>query len=584
MILPSKTQIQDYTQQGWWGQETLTDLLLRNVERAPEAIALVDPPNRGELTSGTPQRLTYTELLTQTDRLASALLKLGIGKDDIVMVQLPNIAELIIAYLAVGRLGAIISPLPVQYRTHELRQIMSITAPKIFITTTSFGGHNYVEMVRGLLAEVPSVKAIAALGDDLPADVVSLTEILTTEQDSSALEAHIAANPIDANECYTICWTSGTEAEPKGVPRSYNHWITIAYATVDAAELEQGDTLLNPFPMVNMSAIGGMLYPWLITGGKLVMHQPLNLPVFLKQIGEEGVNYTVAPPVLLNLLLLKPALLAEANLTSIKRIGSGSSPLSPWMTTQWKELHGIDVLNFFGSNEGTSFVSAPREIADPADRARFFPRYGAPGQKWFLRFADGISTKLVDPITKAEITEPGISGEMAIKSPAVFNGYYKRPDLTAKSFDTEGYFYTGDLFAIDADQSGQLNRLRFVGRLKDIIIRAGMKIAPEELENLLQEFPKVAEVAVVGVPDRRIGEEQVIAVVAPKPEQQMTLSELVDFLKTKDIAAYKLPKKLVTVEAMPRNPVGKILKRVLKEKIETALADRQTETDEMALV
>lgn len=586
MRLPSQEQIQEYSSGGWWGTDTLMDLFLRTVGSTPNAVALVDPPNRAEFTAGSFKRWTYAELLTATDRLAAALLKSGVVKDDIIMVQLPNIGELVISYLAVARIGAIISPLPVQYRTHELRQVMNITEPKVFITTSSFMNANYLDMVRSVLPEMPSVKVLMAVGENLPDDVQSLDTIFATPHDAVVLESYIQANPVEANECFTVCWTSGTEAEPKGVPRSYNHWITIAQATVDGAQLDPQCNLLNPFPTVNMSAIGGMVFPWLLTGGKLVMHQPLNLPVFLKQIGEEKINYTVAPPVLMNLLLLKPALLADADLSSMKNIGSGSSPLSPWMTTQWKETYNKDVLNFFGSNEGTSFVSAPVDIPDPAERARFFPRYGVPGYSWTLRFAEAIKTKLVDPVTKEVITEAGIPGEMAIKSPAVFSGYYKRPEMTAKVFDEDGYFYTGDLFAIDGE-GGELNRYRFVGRLKDIIIRAGMKIAPEELENLLQEFTKIAEVAVVGVPDRRIGEEQVFVVAVAKPEQTMTLSEIVDFLKTKDIAPYKLPKKLVKMEALPRNPVGKILKRVLKDKIETALADKQAmpevEADEMLL-
>jgi acyl-CoA synthetase (AMP-forming)/AMP-acid ligase II len=584
MILATEQQIRDYTANGWWGADTLTDVFLRNVRATPDATAVVDPINRAEVTAGNPLRLTYAELAQRVDRLAAGLVRAGVQKDDVVMTQLPNIVELITSYLAVSRIGAIISPLPVQYRTHELRQVMTITAPKVFITTTNFGGFNYVEMVRGLLPEFPSVQTVIALGDELPDDVMSLPAILNTPHDPRKLDEYLQQTSVTANDCFTICWTSGTEAEPKGVPRSHNHWITIAYATVDGAELDPRCNLLNPFPMVNMSGIGGMLVPWLLTGGKLVMHQPLNLPVFLQQIGDEEINYTVAPPVLMNLLLLKPQLLANANLSSIKNIGSGSSPLTPWMVTQWKEQYGIDVLNFFGSNEGTSFVSAPVDIADPAERARFFPRYGVPGYTWSLRYADSISTKLVDPITKAVITEPGIPGEMAIKSPAVFVGYYNRPDLTAQAFDADGYFYTGDLFAIDGD-GGQLNRYRFVGRWKDIIIRAGMKIAPEELEFLLQGNPKVADVAVLGVPDKRVGEEQVIAVVVPQKDQTVTLSELHDFLKAKDIAAYKLPKKLVIMEALPRNPVGKTLKRVLKAKIEAALAAPQavTEADELAL-
>ncbi len=585
MIVATPEQIQHYTSRGWWGQQTISDLFRRNVRMTPDAAAVVDPANRTEFTNGSFTRLTYAGLAAAVDRLAAALLAQGVVKDDIVMVQLPNIVELVEVYLAVARIGAIISPVPVQYRTHELRQVIGITRPKAFISTTNFMNTNYLEMLQTLLPEFPSIKTVIAVGDNLSDGVLSFADLLAQPHDAAVLDAYVQAHPVDANECFTVCWTSGTEAEPKGVPRSHNHWITIAYATVDAAKLEAGCTVLNPFPLINMSAIGGMMVPWLLTGGKIVMHQPLNLPIFLQQIGHERVNYTVAPPVLMNLLLLKPALLENADLSSIKCIGSGSAPLTPWMTTQWKEKYGIDILNFFGSNEGTSFVAAPVDIPDPSERARFFPRYGVSGFNWSLRYAEGIATKLIDPITHEVITEAGIPGEMAIKSPAVFNGYFERPEMTAKAFDDEGYFYTGDLFAIDGET--ELNRYRFVGRLKDIIIRAGMKIAPEELENLLIEFPKIAEVSVLGVPDRRIGEEQVFVAVVPKPDMHPTLSEIVDFLKTKDIAAYKMPKKLVTVAALPRNPVGKVLKRVLKEKIQTAMIERQSqpevEADEMAL-
>jgi acyl-CoA synthetase (AMP-forming)/AMP-acid ligase II len=579
MRLGTDAQIETYTRRGWWGTDTLTDLFLRNVARTPDAVALVDPANRAEFTGGAPLRLTYAQVAERVERLAAALVGFGVRQDDVIMVQLPNVTELVLAYLAASRIGALLSPVPIQYRTHELRQVMSIAAPKAFITTDRFNGVNHAVQAAALQPEFPSLQTIIATGDDLPPGVIALDTIFTASPDSATLDAYLSTLRISANDCLTICWTSGTEAEPKGVPRSHNHWITIAYVTTDGAELTPGCNLLNPFPLVNMSAIGGMLVPWLLTGGKLVMHQPLNLGVFLAQIRDEQIDYTVAPPVLLNLLLLKPALLANADLSTIKKLGSGSSPLSPWMVTEWKTRYGIDVLNFFGSNEGTSFVSAPRDIPDPAERARYFPRYGAPGYRWSLRFADGIETKLVEPETSGLITEPGVIGELAIKSPAVFSGYYRRPDLTAEAFDEEGYFYTGDLFAID----GAGDRYRFVGRLKDIIIRAGMKIAPEELENLIQEHPKVAEVAVLGVEDRRLGEEQVYAAVVPKAGETITLSEMVDFLKTKDIAAYKLPKKLVITDALPRNPVGKILKRALKEKIVAAIGGQAAVADELAL-
>lgn len=566
-MLTTPTQhINTYTANGWWGTQTLADLFEQNAAASPNAIALTDPPNRAELTVGDPQRLTYAQLKTQSDNLAWAFLQNGIGKDDIIVTQLPNIAELVVVYLAAAKMGAIVSPAPMQYRTHELKQILALTQARALITVSRFGGFNFAEMAHGLQTRYPAVRHVIVLADAPLEAGLSLSEMTHQPCDCAALQKAIAQNPPQANDVFTICWTSGTESDPKGVPRSHNHWISIALASVDGAKLAPGDALLNPFPLVNMSAIGGMLTPWLLTGGKLSLHHPLSLPVFLEQITREKINYTVAPPMLMNMLLRNPALLANTDLSHIKTIGSGSAPLSPWMVSQWQEKYGIAVLNLFGSNEGCAFCSGPDEIPAPQERARFFPRWGADGAPSANRGARGMKSRLVDPLTRAIITEPGVVGEMAICGPNVFDGYFRRPDLTEKSFDADGYFLTGDLFAIDG-AGGQLNRYRFVGRLKDLIIRGGMKIAAEELENLLIEHPKVQDVAIIGLPSAREDDEVICAVVSPKKDQTVTLTDLNEFLREKDLAAFKLPKKIVILEALPRNPVGKILKRDLREQL-----------------
>lgn len=559
MILTAAEQIKEYMEKGWWGTDTILGLFLRNAQNTPEAVALVDPPNRAAWTIGAPQRFSYGELQQSVERLAAGLAAAGLQKDDLVIVQLPNIAELAIIYLAANHLGLIVSPVPVQYRTHELKNILALTEPKAYFTTTNFGGFNYIEMVLGMQPEVPSLQSVIALGDNLPASVSSLTEML-----AAPLERVPARAKVDANDIFTICWTSGTEADPKGVPRSHNHWIWIAYASVDGCDLEQGHQLLNPFPMINMAGVGGMFVPWLLCGGKLVMHQPFDLQVFLGQVVMEKINYTVAPPTLLNMLLMRPEVLAQVDLSRIKNIGSGSAPLSPWMVTKWQDEYKIPVINIFGSNEGASFTSGMKEFSDPVMRAQYFPRFGVPGFNWASRIASQMSTKLVADDGKV-ITEPSQPGEMAIKGPGIFPGYFKRPDLTAKVFDEDGYFYTGDLFEI-AGEGHNLNAYRFVGRKKDIIIRGGMNISAEEVESLIMGHPKVAEVAVIGYPDERLGE-RACAVVAPKSGETVTLEEIVDYLKSKDVAVYKLPERLMIVAALPRNPVGKVLKRRLRESL-----------------
>jgi len=564
MILRSEAVIADYTARGWWGHETLNDMLARHVRETPGQDALVDPSNRAEITDGAPKRYTYAELDRAVNRLAARLLEQGATKDTIMAVQLPNIAELVLVYLAAAKIGAIVSPFPVQYREFELEQLGNFVEAELFITAGRIGKHLHAEMVATLQPKMPKLKKILALGQNLPDGVIALDPLLETEPDFTLLGKHVSQHLVNANDIVTICWTSGTEGRPKGVPRSHNDWIVPAYGTVDAGEIEAGWHLLNPFPLVNMAGIGGMLVPWLLTGGKLVMHHPLSLPVFLQQIAQEKIHYTVAPPALLNMLLQNEALLASANIRSIKTIGSGSAPLSPWMVKSWQDRFGIKVINYFGSNEGTTIVSGPREIADPEHRAQFFPRFGVAGFDWTARVAQRMSTKLVDLSTNQEITEPAQPGELLIKGAAVFLGYYKSPDLTARVMDADGFFHTGDMFEIAGDM-GQF--YRYVGRSKDLVIRGGMNISPEEIETLLQGHPKVAEVAVIGVPDPVMGE-RVCACVTPRPNQEITLEELVEFLKEKKIAVFKLPEKLVIMPALPRNPVGKLLKGDLRRNLQ----------------
>ncbi|MEO7663638.1 MAG: AMP-binding protein [Candidatus Limnocylindrales bacterium] len=571
MIHDEPARIAAYRAAGWWGDRTIDDLFAAAVTSRPDDTALVDPANRADFGMGPAGRLSWHALDELVERYATGLLGLGIGHDDLVMVQLPNVIELVATYLACARIGAILSPLPVQYRAHELRYVLELAEPKAFIASNRFEGFDHLALIGELRPAAPSLGVViadTAPGAALPAGTVSLAALLDIAADPGLLAANRAAHAISADDVFTVCWTSGTEADPKGVPRSHNLWISIAYATVDGAGLEPGDALLCPFPLVNMSGIGGMLVPWLLVEGRLVLHQPMALPVFLGQVVAERIAYTVAPPVLLNLLLLRPQLLDGVDLSSIRRIGSGSAPLTRWMTTTWKERHGIDVLNFFGSNEGIAMVAAPPEVEDAGERAELFPRYGTAGLHWLNRSDQGYRTRLVNPATEAELTEPGMAGEMRIQGPTVFGGYFRRRDLTEKSFDAAGFFRTGDLFSIETAADGQPSRYRFVGRLKDLIIRGGMNIAPEEIELLLADHPKLAEVAVVGYMDGgSLGEEQVCVVAVARPEMEPTLHDVVEHLKAKEIAAYKLPKRLLVVPALPRNPVGKVLKRELRAQL-----------------
>jgi len=218
---------------------------------------------------------------------------------------------------------------------------------------------------------------------------------------------------------------------------------------------------------------------------------------------------------------------------------------------------GIYIFNSFGSNEGCSLFGTHRELPDPEDRALYFPRWGAEGFEWAYRCAKAVHNKLVDSEGNI-ITERGVIGELYIKGPGVFPGYYKRPDLNEKSFDKDGWFATGDLFSIEGEN---LDKYKFQGRSKDIIIRGGFNISAEEIENKIIANPKVAEVAVVGYPDERLGE-KVCACVVPVKGETVTLEDIIESLG--DVAIYKRPEKLLVLDSLPRNPLNKLLKKDLR--------------------
>lgn len=558
MIQSSPERIADYVRRGWWGTRTVDDLFRDTVEEAGESEALVDPPNRGELIGGPQRRYTFAELDALVDGLAARLLELGLGKDDVLATQLPNTAEAVVAFLACARLGIVFCPTPMQFREHELGYILGRARAKAFMTVATFKDTRPGERAEALTGEFESLDRLLVWDDESGFSLDDLGGV-----DTGPLEDRLADLEIDANETLTLCWTSGTESRPKGVPRHHNHWLVNAEACTECGGLQPGENILNPFPMVNIASIGGMVMPWLMTRGKLVQHHPFDLPVFLRQLTEERINYSVAPPAVLNMLLKNETLLAQTDVGSVRALGSGSAPLAPWMVRGWQEKHGIVVINIFGSNEGCSLFSTAEDFPDPEERARYFPRFGVEGIEWSSEFSSKVLTRLVDPDTGEIVTEPNRPGELCFDGAMRFDGYWRDEAMTEAALDADGYYRSGDLFEIGGD--GERSRCyRFIGRAKELIIRGGMNISPAELDALIDSHPKVQEAAVFGVEDERLGEKVCVALV-PKPGESVTLEDVVEHLESRQVAAYKWPQDLVLMETLPRNAVGKVLRRQLGE-------------------
>lgn len=569
MILVEPRKIEHYTAQGWWGSDTLWDLFCRGLAQHPRREAVVDACNRESFTHGRPQRMSWQQLAHEVDRLTLLLLDLELVRDEVVLTQMPNGVEQFIVYLSCARLGLIVSPVPIQYREHELGHILSLTQARAVITFSRIGaaagGHATARMWCELQTQHPSLSQVICWGPGAPAACCALPERLprTVEAVQKArLQQAERDAAVTANDVFTVCWTSGTEAAPKGVPRSHNEWLVVAPSIIEAAQLQPGARLLNPFPLINMAGLSTAFTTWLVLGGTVVQHQPFSLPVFLEQLRTEAIDYTVSPPAILNTLLQNESLLEGIDLGRLQRVGSGSAPLSEWMVRGLQERHGIRVVNYFGSNEGAALTSSDIDVPDPALRSQFFPRAGVAGQQWRISTTRKIRTRLVDLETGQDIEQSGQVGELRFAGPTIFSGYFRAPELTARAFDEQGFYRTGDLFEIAGDR---LQYYRYVGRSKDLVIRGGVNISSEEVEGLLIACPGVQDAAVVSVPDPILGE-KICACIVAREGHSPVLSDLQRFLKEeKRVAVYKLPEYLMPLTSLPRNAVGKILKRELRE-------------------
>lgn len=540
----------EYRASGAWSEQRIGDLYAACAAAEPARLALVDPPNRLVLDGAAPRRLDWRSLSALVDATMVALADAGLRRDDVLVTQLPNVVEYVAVYLACSRLGVVISPVPMQFRRGELEPLCKLTRARALLTVLAFKGTEHARLAT-TLTDGPRV---LVLGRKAPLGTRPFVSEPSSTDAARVRELELAAS-VHADDIVTICWTSGTEGVPKGVPRSHNHWISGSVSHYDGAQIRRGDRLLNPFPLVNMAALGGCFMSWLRAAGTLLLHHPFELPVFLQQIATEQPEYAIAPPAVLMMLLQNEALLNGVDLSCLRCIGSGSAPLPPVMIKGYKDRYGIEIINNFGSNEGVALCSGPLETPDPESRSRLFPRFGRAELDWPQRIAKITHTRLMDPESGAEIVEPHRPGEMQIRGPVVFDGYFAAPQITARSFTADGWFRTGDLFEIDA--SGRY--YQFVGRLKQLINRGGVKIAPDEIDAVLAAHPDVAEAAVVGYPDEVLGE-RICAVVVPKPGRTVTVESLQDHFRARELAVFKWPERVRIVERLPRNPVGKVVR------------------------
>ncbi len=505
----------------------LWELVEARAEASPDEVMTIDE-------SG--QTITFGEYRVAAERVAAGLAGQGVGVGDVVSWVLPTWHGSLVLIAALCRLGAVQNPIIPIYRDREVGFVTAQAQAKVLIVPGEWRGFDYTAMAERIAADNPH-----------PPEVIVAEKVLP-EGDPATLPPAPEPPATRADEPVTwLFYTSGTTADPKGARHSDGDLILTARGMCDRMLCREGDRNLMAFPVTH---IAGPL--WLAA----------SLAYGLTNVITEGFDPKATPALaskadvtlagsatFFHMAYLAAQRAAGGDVRifpSLRLCPGGGAPKPPALHTEIsEELGGLGIVSGWGLTE--SPILTMGSALDPDDKLANTEGRAMPGV--LLRTVD----------LDGEVTPAGVEGELRAKAPQMMRGYLDE-SLNADAFDADGWFRTGDLGVIDAD-----GYVRITGRVKDIIIRKGENVSAAEVENLLYEHPKVADVAVIGLPDAERGEMVCAVVQSPEGGEALTFDEMVAHLKDEGLRIQALPERLEVVEAIPRNASGKIPKHELRK-------------------
>lgn len=522
---------------GFWHERTINDDLARCVQTCPDKLALTAV----QVESGEIRTFTYREMDVMANRIAVGLTQLGIGPGDVVSVQLPNWWEFTLTYLACSRIGAVINPLMHIFRERELSFMLKHGESKIIIAPKTFRGFDYEAMIESLRPTLPHLQHIVTVGGAGKNSFDALLAMPKWELDAQApalLNAH-RPSPDDITQ---LIYTSGTTGEPKGVMHSANTVMANIIPYAKRLKLGSSDVIFMASPMAHQTGfMYGLMMP-IMLGASVILQDVWEPKVAVGLIREQQVTFTMASTPFLTDLART---VAETGLQidSLKTFLCAGAPIPGPLVEQARKTFKAKVVSAWGMSENGAVTLI--ELSDDDERA--VNTDGLP--------LEGVEIKTVDEAGNPAAA--GEAGKLFVRACSNFGGYLKRPHLNGT--DAEGWFDTGDLARIDAR-----GYVRITGRSKDVIIRGGENIPVVEIEALLYRHEAVAQVAIVAMPDERLGE-RAVAVVVCKPNTSFTFEGMTAFLQSHKVAKTYIPERLVIRDSMPSTPSGKIQKFKLRE-------------------
>ncbi len=505
-----------------WVRETLVDALQQTARQTPDRILLVD----GDV------RVNCAQLHTQATQLAQALLARA-PSGSVVSFLLPNWHEAAVIYLAATMAGMVVNPILPSLRDHDLLFILKDVDSRFVFIPAEFRQHDYVAMLSRVAAQLESPPHIVVLRGDAGPHA-SYASLLQSGNSGELPD-------IDPDAVRMVLYTSGTTGRPKGVLHTHNSMHALLQQIRQHWLVEPGDKFLVPSPI---SHIGGSIYAFespLLLGSTAVLMERWDADDAVCVIEAEGCTHMAgATPFLQQLLSASER--AGTRLPSLKVFICGGASVPPSLIRKAHDyFHKAIVTRVYGSTE-VPVTTVGATLADETTAAA-----ETDGRRGFAEI------KLV-----SHGTAPPNEGEVHARGPQMLVGYLHQED-EASSFDAEGYFRTGDLARMQDDRYLVIN-----GRAKDIIIRNGENISPKEVEDILVSHPQIAEIAIVGVPDRKTGERACAVIISKGVGAPLDVEALRSYLKALGVASFKFPEQVALWDSLPKNDAGKVLKHQIR--------------------
>jgi len=488
-------------------------------------------------------RLTYAGALERVRQLATSLQKLGVKPGDRVATLQTNSNQFIESYYATATLGATFVPLNYRAKQPEIEYMVTAADVKVL-----FVGSRYVDQIKQLQPKFTSVKHYVAMESPTPG-------MLDFEKLVADGSPDIDDAEVDESDVSILMYTSGTTSLPKGVMLTYGDFTNYVVGTVEMADGSDRGTSLLCAPLYHIAGTANIMTAiW--AGRKIVVLKQFEPKEWLEAVHKEKITHAFVVPTMLKQLIDHPEF-SKYDMSSLQNLSYGGAPMPFPVIRKAIEVFpkGTGFVNAFGQTETTSTLTVlgpndHRLDGPPAEVERNLKRLTSVG----LPLPD-VEVQVLDddnkPLPANEI------GEVVIRTPRVMKGYAGQESATAALLDADGWLHTRDMGYLDED-----GYVYLVGRKDDIIIRGGENIAPAEIEAVLHAHPSVDEAAVIGVPDVDWGQ-KIAAFVALRPGKTASNDELADFCRQR-LASFKKPEIIRFVDALPKNPLGKILKKELK--------------------